>query len=102
MGILFTPLRLQFVLKMFSRNLSQKLKLLNSLRTTQQAFRSYETVKYPTQTGTATYEGDGRTKAIVLNKDVIGNGLMINSISKIGFRLNNDMLVIGPMVLFPR
>lgn len=54
-----------------------------------------------TPTGTATYEGDGKTTAQVLNKD-LESGLMINSISKVGFRLNNQMLVLGPMVIFPR
>lgn len=84
---------------MIARNFTQKIKLLQNLRASQQIYRRHEVTN--TQTGTATYDGDGKTNAQVLNKD-LGNGLMVNAISKVGFRLNNEMLVLGPMVLFPR
>lgn len=84
---------------MIARNLTQKIKLLQNIRTTQQLFKRNEMTS--NQPGTRTYEGDGKTTAQVLNKD-LENGLMINAISKIGFRLNNEMMVIGPMVIFPR
>jgi hypothetical protein len=57
--------------------------------------------KESTQTGTSTYEGDGKTSVQVLNKET-EYGLMINSISQSGFRLNNDIFVLGPMAIFPR
>lgn len=47
------------------------------------------------------YESDGKTTITILNKEP-GFGLMIDSYSKHGFRLNNGMFVIGPMVLFPK
>ncbi|CRK97603.1 CLUMA_CG010989, isoform A [Clunio marinus] len=51
--------------------------------------------------GTSTYDGDGKTKVSILNQEV-ESGLMINSFSQMGFRLNNGMMVIGPMAIFPR
>lgn len=51
--------------------------------------------------GTSTYDGDGKTKVSILNHEVEG-GLMINAFSQMGFRLNNGMMVVGPMALFPR
>lgn len=38
--------------------------------------------------GTSSYEGDGKTKVSILNKEVDA-GLMINAFSQMGFRLNN-------------
>ncbi|KAG5680339.1 hypothetical protein PVAND_009850 [Polypedilum vanderplanki] len=51
--------------------------------------------------GTKTYEGDGKTSVNILNNDM-ENGLLINSISQAGFRLNNDIFIIGPMIILPR
>jgi len=51
--------------------------------------------------GAKTYEGDGKTSVQVLNNDV-ENGLLINGISQAGFRLNNDLFIVGPMIIFPR
>lgn len=47
------------------------------------------------------YEADGKTKVNILNKE-LDLGLMINGFSQYGFRLNNDMVIIGPMAIFPR
>ncbi|XP_055312011.1 NADH dehydrogenase [ubiquinone] 1 alpha subcomplex assembly factor 3-like [Sitodiplosis mosellana] len=49
----------------------------------------------------SSYEGDGKTKVKVLNNDP-DMGLMVNSFSELGFRLNNKFSVVGPMVIFPR
>ncbi|XP_310380.3 NADH dehydrogenase [ubiquinone] 1 alpha subcomplex assembly factor 3 [Anopheles gambiae] len=49
----------------------------------------------------STYESDGKTSVTILNKEADA-GLMINSYSQFGFRLNNDMVVIGPMAIFSR
>lgn len=53
------------------------------------------------QPGTRAYDGDGKTSVTVLNKEEDG-ALMINAYSQTGFRLNNGMFVVGPMVIFPR
>lgn len=50
---------------------------------------------------TSTYHGDGKTKVNILNRE-LELGLMINSYSQVGFRLNNELRVIGPMAIFPR
>lgn len=50
---------------------------------------------------TDTYEGDGKTKVNILNRET-ELGLMINSYSQYGFRLNNELRVVGPMAIFPR
>lgn len=47
------------------------------------------------------YQGDGKTKVNILNME-IEMGLMINSYSQVGFRLNNGLNVIGPMAIFQR
>lgn len=57
--------------------------------------------RYSLQTGTASYEGDGKTTVSILNQEVEG-GLMINAFSQMGFRLNNGMMVLGPMAIFPK
>lgn len=49
----------------------------------------------------AGYEGEGKTTVRVLNQET-ELGLMINSITTFGFRLNNGVTVLGPMMLFPR
>lgn len=53
------------------------------------------------QTGTSSYEGDGKTNVSILNKELDG-GIMINAFSQMGFRLNNGMMVVGPTIIFPR
>lgn len=52
-------------------------------------------------TSSAAYDGDGKTKVNILNRE-LDLGLMINSYSQYGFRLNNDFKVVGPMAIFPR
>ncbi|XP_076253938.1 NADH dehydrogenase [ubiquinone] 1 alpha subcomplex assembly factor 3 isoform X2 [Rhynchophorus ferrugineus] len=47
------------------------------------------------------YEGEGQTTAHILNKDE-ELGLMIDAYSEVGFRLNNNITILGPMVIFPR
>ncbi|XP_046741264.1 NADH dehydrogenase [ubiquinone] 1 alpha subcomplex assembly factor 3 [Diprion similis] len=47
------------------------------------------------------YEGDGKTTISILNRDEI-YGLMIDSYSNNGFRLNNGVHIIGPLAIFPR
>lgn len=56
-----------------------------------------------TQSGptSSAYDGDGKTKVNILNRE-LDLGLMINSYSQYGFRLNNDFKVVGPMAIFPR
>ncbi|KAJ6649386.1 NADH dehydrogenase [ubiquinone] 1 alpha subcomplex assembly factor 3 [Pseudolycoriella hygida] len=49
----------------------------------------------------SSYQGDGKTKVSILNQE-LELGLMINSYSQVGFRLNNGLNVIGPMAIFPR
>lgn len=50
---------------------------------------------------TGSYHGDGKTKVNILNQE-LDLGLMINSYSQFGFRLNNGLNVVGPMAIFPR
>lgn len=47
------------------------------------------------------YPLDGKTKVSILNHD-LELGLMINTYSQLGFRLNNGINVIGSMAIFPR
>lgn len=47
------------------------------------------------------YEGDGKTTVTVLNKEV-ESGLMIDTYSQYGFRLNNDLVVMGPIAIFSK
>ncbi|KAF4519512.1 hypothetical protein B566_EDAN010697 [Ephemera danica] len=49
----------------------------------------------------SSYEGDGKTTVTILNNEV-DVGLMIDSYSQMGFRLNNGMVILGPLALFPR
>lgn len=49
----------------------------------------------------STYDGDGKTSVNILNKEM-ENGLMINSYSQFGFRLNNELVIVGPMAIFSR
>lgn len=87
------------VLKMIARNLMKQFNFLGNLRVSHKLIKRNEVTS--TQVGTPTYDGDGKTSVQVLNKD-LENGILINTISKIGFRLNNDLLVVGPMIIFPR
>lgn len=71
-------------------------------RTTLRTFRSgLSRARFSMQAGTSSYEGDGKTTVSILNQEVDA-GLMINSFSQMGFRLNNGMMVIGPMAIFPK
>lgn len=47
------------------------------------------------------YDYDGKTKIDIFNtqQDL---GIMITGYSQFGFRMNNDMAVIGPVAVFPR
>jgi NADH dehydrogenase [ubiquinone] 1 alpha subcomplex assembly factor 3 len=71
------------------------------LRNTLRSIAVAKNCKRNYQPGTKAYEGDGKTSATVLNTEE-GAGLMIDSFSQTGFRLNNGMLVVGPMAIFPR
>lgn len=72
--------------------------------------------------GTSTYEGEGKTTATILNEEP-GSGVMINAYSQVreflfclnlycvgcildhlqvGFRLNNDVTILGSVAIFPR
>ncbi|VEN39345.1 unnamed protein product [Callosobruchus maculatus] len=46
------------------------------------------------------YEGPGKTTIHILNRED-ELGLMIDGYSEVGFRLNNDMTVLGSMIIFP-
>lgn len=61
----------------------------------------YSNIAAGSNPGTSTYDGDGKTKVSILNHELEA-GLMINAFSQMGFRLNNGMMVVGPMALFPR
>ncbi|KAL1497119.1 hypothetical protein ABEB36_008129 [Hypothenemus hampei] len=47
------------------------------------------------------YDDDGKTSVHILNKDE-DLALMIDGYSQVGFKLNNRVTVLGPMVIFPR
>lgn len=47
------------------------------------------------------YDHDGKTKVSIFNTET-DIGLMITSYSQYGFRLNNDMVLLGPITVFPR
>lgn len=47
------------------------------------------------------YDHDRKTKVSIFNTET-DIGLMITSYSQYGFRLNNDMVVLGPITVFPR
>lgn len=46
------------------------------------------------------YEDDGKTYVSMLNNNNISNGIMISAYSQFGFRLNNNFLVLGPIICF--
>ncbi|XP_034106869.1 NADH dehydrogenase [ubiquinone] 1 alpha subcomplex assembly factor 3 [Drosophila nasuta] len=47
------------------------------------------------------YDHDGKTRVSIFNTET-NNGLMVTGYSQYGFRLNNDMVLIGPISVFPR
>ncbi|EDW01892.1 NADH dehydrogenase [ubiquinone] 1 alpha subcomplex assembly factor 3 [Drosophila grimshawi] len=47
------------------------------------------------------YDADGKTKVTIFNTDT-DVGLMITGYSQYGFRLNNNMVLLGPITVFPR
>ncbi|XP_034943634.1 NADH dehydrogenase [ubiquinone] 1 alpha subcomplex assembly factor 3 [Chelonus insularis] len=47
------------------------------------------------------YDGDGKTTVTILNKDW-NYGLMVDSLSVLGFSLNIGVKIVGPMILFPK
>ncbi|XP_022900866.1 NADH dehydrogenase [ubiquinone] 1 alpha subcomplex assembly factor 3 [Onthophagus taurus] len=47
------------------------------------------------------FDGEGKTSVNILNQEE-GANLMINGFSQAGFRLNNDLTVLGPIAIFPR
>lgn len=49
----------------------------------------------------AAYEGEGKTTVKVINQDY-ELGVMIDSYSTYGFKLNNGLTILGPMAIFPR
>lgn len=46
------------------------------------------------------YENDGKTYVSMLNNNNISEGIMVAGYSQIGFRLNNNFMVLGPIVCF--
>lgn len=81
---------------MIARKLIQKSLILSHLKSSYRLQKRTCTYK-PAKT----YEGDGKTSVQVLNND-IENGILINGISQAGFRLNNELFIVGPMIIFPR
>lgn len=81
-----------------ARSCTTKLSLIHQIKSIC-ASRNLHTTFNQYQTNT--YEGDGKTKVQILNKE-IELGLMINSYSQYGFRLNNELKVVGPLAIFPR
>ncbi|XP_044752792.1 NADH dehydrogenase [ubiquinone] 1 alpha subcomplex assembly factor 3 [Coccinella septempunctata] len=47
------------------------------------------------------YNDSGKTVATILNTEA-DIGLMIDAYSEVGFRLNNNFTILGPMLIFPR
>ncbi|CAD7012442.1 NADH dehydrogenase [ubiquinone] 1 alpha subcomplex assembly factor 3 [Ceratitis capitata] len=70
---------------------------LGGLRRTNRNFITSATRQYVK----AAYEADGKTKVSIFNTEQ-DHGLMITGFSQYGFRLNNDMVIMGPMAIFPR
>lgn len=52
-----------------------------------------------TTSESAAYDGPGKTTVSILNQET--TRLMVDSFSVNGFRLNNNMKVFGPLVIFP-
>lgn len=47
------------------------------------------------------YDYDGKTKVSIFNTET-DMGLMVTGYSQYGFRLNNNMVLLGPISVFPR
>ncbi|XP_023015100.1 NADH dehydrogenase [ubiquinone] 1 alpha subcomplex assembly factor 3 [Leptinotarsa decemlineata] len=47
------------------------------------------------------YSGEGKTSIHILNQDK-DLGILIDGYSQVGFRLNNQVTILGSMVIFPR
>lgn len=85
-------------MSLITRSCTTKLSLIHQIKSICAIRNVHTTLK---QYQTNTYEGDGKTKVQILNKE-IDLGLMINSYSQYGFRLNNELKVVGPLAIFPR
>lgn len=46
------------------------------------------------------YDNDGKTYVSMLNNHNIQDGIMVSAYSQFGFRLNNNFLVLGPIICF--
>lgn len=46
------------------------------------------------------YDNDGKTYVSMLNNNNIRDGIMISGYSQFGFRLNNNFMVLGPVICF--
>lgn len=46
------------------------------------------------------YDNDGKTYVSMLNNNNIMDGIMISGYSQFGFRLNNNFMVLGPVICF--
>lgn len=46
------------------------------------------------------YENDGKTYVSMLNNNNVKEGIMISGYSQFGFRLNNNFMVLGPVICF--
>lgn len=46
------------------------------------------------------YDNDGKTYVSMLNSNNVKEGIMISGYSQIGFRLNNNFMVLGPVICF--
>ncbi|XP_055917429.1 NADH dehydrogenase [ubiquinone] 1 alpha subcomplex assembly factor 3 [Eupeodes corollae] len=81
------------------------LRAVSGIRSMTNLLRNYPrtntSIRTPLRTYGTAYEADGKTKVNILNKE-LDLGLMVNGFSQYGFRLNNDMVIIGPMAIFPR
>jgi NADH dehydrogenase [ubiquinone] 1 alpha subcomplex assembly factor 3 len=78
--------------------LAQRFILRSSLKS---LINQNSVARYAIHPGTAAYDGDGKTKVSIMNSDA-ESGLMINAFSQMGFRLNNGIMVLGPMAIFPK
>lgn len=46
------------------------------------------------------YDNDGKTYVTMLNNKNIKDGIMVSGYSQLGFRLNNNLLALGPIICF--
>ncbi|XP_043266770.1 NADH dehydrogenase [ubiquinone] 1 alpha subcomplex assembly factor 3 [Venturia canescens] len=63
--------------------------------------RSFHRSCVPRHLGSRSYDGDGKTTVSILNTD-LNYGLMIDGLSSSGFKLNNGVWVLGPVIIFPK